>query len=181
MIAEHQVTQGSEAWLQARIGRFTGSNAYKLLGSFGASEYAKAIEQSFKGNFYTKRGATLEPQAIELYERITKTKVSTCGFVTNSKYPTALYSPDALTDTLVIEVKCFNEQGHSDIAKGDIPLKVLAQIYFGMLITERKAAHLVIYNPDLDAKDAFKIIPIKYNPAIQANFRRILNTASVSV
>lgn len=174
MITLHSLLQGSPEWHQARKGMFTGSNAHKLLGSFGASEYAKAIEQSFTGNFYTKRGHLLESECIEFYEAITKTSVATCGFVTNSKYPTALYSPDGLTDSLVVEVKCFNEKEHMKIYNGDIPLKVLAQVYFGMMICEKKAAHLVIYNPSLEAKDALKIIPIKYNKAIADNFKRIL-------
>lgn len=181
MITEHQVIQGSSEWQEARKGKFTGSNAYKLLGSFGASEYAKAIIDSFKGNYHTRRGTTLEPEALEFYEAIKRVTVKHCGYVTNSDYPDCLYSPDGLTDDLVIEVKCFNKDNHTDISEGNIPLKVLAQVHFGMLITERKAAHLIIYNPDLDAKDALKIILIKYNATIQDNFKRILNNTSVMV
>lgn len=174
MITEHQILQGSDEWHEARRGKFTGSNAYKLLGSFGASEYAKAIQDSFKGNFFTKRGHILEDEAIELYETIKRTAISRIGFVTNDLYPSCLYSPDGLTPTLVIEVKCFNPAAHMKIAGGEIPMKILAQIHFGMLICERQAAQLIIYNPDIDAGDALKIIDIKFNKAIADNFKRIL-------
>lgn len=183
----HDVEQGSPAWHEARRGRYTGSNAHKLLGSFGATEYAKAVQDSFRGNFHTKRGHLLESDAIRLYEMISKEKVQTCGYVLNNKYPTALYSPDGLTDTHVIEVKCFSKKEHLKIYNGELPLKILAQIYFGMLICERKAGKLLIYNPDFakqeidgsinadyDPKKAFKIIDIKYDASILRNFKRIL-------
>lgn len=188
MVTTHDVIQGSDEWHTARRGRYTGSNAHKLLGSFGATEYAKAVQDSFKGNFYTKRGHVLESGAIDLYEMITKEQVQTCGYVLNDKYPNALYSPDGLTDTHVIEVKCFNVIEHLKIYDGNVPLKILAQIYFGMLICERKKGRLVIYNPDFaketlngipninyDPKLAFKVIEIKYDTAILNNFKRILD------
>lgn len=177
MITTHDIEQGSPAWHEARAGKFTGSNADKLLSSFGAHEYAKAIEASFTGNFHTKRGHILEDEAIELYTTITKQDVKHCGFVTNSEYPDCLYSPDGLTDTHIIEVKCFAEKAHMAIFKGDIPRKVLAQVHFGMLICERKAGRLVIYNPDLQPQKAFKIIEIAYDQRIQDNFKRILQGA----
>lgn len=174
MITLHSVEQGSPEWLEARRGKFTGSNAHKLLSSFGAHEYAKAIEDSFTGNYYTARGHILEDEAIELYETISGDTVSHCGFVTNSLYPDALYSPDGLSDDHLIEVKCFGARPHLAIYNGDIPLKILAQIHFGMLITGKRAARLVIYNPELDDRMAFKIIDIAHNDNIANNFKRIL-------
>lgn len=70
MITTHQVQQGSDEWKEARVGKYTGSNAYKLLSSFGATEYAKAINDSFTGNFHTERGHILEEEAVDLYETI---------------------------------------------------------------------------------------------------------------
>lgn len=170
----HQTAQGSNAWHEARQGKFTGSNAHKLLGSFGASEYAKAIQSTFKGNFHTKRGHILEEEAIELYEKIKHQHVDRPGFVTNTDFPNCLYSPDGLTDSLVIEVKCFGEAPHMKLFNGDIDIKILAQIHFGMMICGKKAAQLIIYNPELDAKLAFKIIDISFNRKINNNFKRIL-------
>lgn len=174
IITVHNVEQGTEEWHQAREGKFTGSNAHKLLGSFGASEYAKAIESSFKGNFFTKRGHILEDETIEIYEAITGRTIERPGFVTNSNYPACLYSPDGLDGDHVIEVKCFGEKPHMEIFKGDIPIKILAQVHFGMLICGKKKAKLVIYNPELDTEYAYKVIDIPFNRNIQNNFKRIL-------
>lgn len=179
MITLHDTVQGSDEWKQARLGKFTGSNAHKLLSSFGAHEYAKAIEDSFTGNYYTKRGHLLEDEALELYEKITKSTVMHTGFVTNDKYVDCLYSPDGLHDEYVIEVKCFGEKPHMAIYNGDIPMKVLSQVHFGMMICEKQAGRLVIYNPDLDAKLALKIIDVPFNQNIHNNFKRILEAARV--
>lgn len=179
MIQIHQTDQGSESWLELRRGLYTGSNAHKLL-KHGAIDYSlNEGAGTFKGNFHTRRGHILEDEAIELYQKIKNIDVLRPGFVTNTKYPKAGYSPDGLTDSLVIEVKCFAEKKHMQLYNGDIPLEVLAQVYFGMLICEKPAAHLVIYNPSLDpdkytVKEQFKIIEIKNRRAVMQNFRRIL-------
>ncbi|HEX4775065.1 MAG TPA: YqaJ viral recombinase family protein [Candidatus Saccharimonadales bacterium] len=175
-ITLHDVEQGSEAWHELRTGKYTGSNAYKLLGSFGATEYAQAIRNSFRGNFHTKRGHILENEAIELYEAIKTITVLRTGFVTNSKYPTCLYSPDGLAPAALLEVKCFDIPEHRKLIKGEIKLSILAQIHFGLLITEQPIAHLIAYNPskELTAQEQFRIIEVKPNRNIQTNFKRIL-------
>lgn len=182
MITIHDdIEQGSDAWHEARKDKFTGSNAYKLLSSFGAGDHAKSVTSDFKGNFHTKRGHLLESEAIELYEQISGQTVQTCGFVTNDAYPNALYSPDGLTDSHVIEVKCFSEAPHLAIYKAEdwmsVPVKILAQIYFGMMICEKQAARLIIYNPRLDTQRAFRYIDIPHNPNIEARLGKILHDA----
>lgn len=188
MITIHQVEQGSDAWLELRRDLYTGNNADKLL-SFSESKkiidgvvssYALNEITGFRGNFYTKRGHLLEDEAIEIYEAITKTAVDRPGFVTNDRFPTCGYSPDGLAPAPLIEIKCFTEEKHMKLIDGNIPLKILAQIHFGMLITERPFAHLIPYNPKLDDKMAFKIITIKTNRKIQNNFKRILQAKEVA-
>lgn len=178
MVTLHDVLQGSPEWLAARENMYTGSNAYKLLTSFGAGDHAKAVHSEFKGNFHTMRGHLLEDEAIELYEAITNTKVSHIGYITNDFYNNCLYSPDGFTDSHLIEVKCFSEKPHMELwnAKStlEIPLKILAQIYYGMMITEKRKARLVIYNPRLEAKKAFKITDIDYEPLINKRLTKIL-------
>lgn len=179
MIVHHDVEQGTDKWHALRDPLYTGSNADKLLKN-GAGSYALAKGSGFKGNFFTRRGHTLEDEAIELYQQI-KREVGIrledgrrVGFVTNTKYPTCGYSPDDIYPDRTIECKAFNEAGHMAMFNGLVPLKVLAQCHFGMLVCGVRICHLIIYNPDLEAKYAFKIIVIKWNPAIAANFRRKL-------
>lgn len=189
----HEVAQNSKAWLALRAPLYTGSGAHKLL-RYGAIEYSKAGQGSFKGNFWTKRGHLLEDQAIGLFERIKQVKClvnadgDRIGFVTNTRYPGCGYSPDGITDLWVVEVKCFDRKKHLAIYNtGVLPLEIMAQIQFGLMICERQVAYLVIYNPDFakqvidgernpdyDPKKAIKIIEIKARPATHVNYRRIL-------
>lgn len=182
MVTIHNVNQGSDEWHQIREGKYTGSNAHKLL-RYGASEFARTAQSGFHGNFFTERGHILEDEAIELYERITRRHILRPGFVTNERYPSCGYSPDGLDGSLggrngilgtLLEVKCFQKAKHLRVASGEIPLEVLAQIHFGLLICNLRQARLIVYDPDLEPKLAFKIIDIKYNRTIANNFKRIL-------
>lgn len=200
MITFHDVEQGTEKWLELRADKYTGSNADKLL-KFASSykivngiksRYSVAEITGFQGNFWTKRGHLLEDEAISLYERIKKEEVRRYGFVTNDKYLDCGYSPDGYREDRTIEVKCFSEKLHMQLFNGDIPMKVLAQIHFGLLICEKKQCDLVIYNPrfakkiidgepnvNYDPKKAIKIITIKTQPKIAANFKRILKDVPI--
>jgi len=195
VITEHDVEQGSPEWHALREPLYTGANADRLL-RFGQIDYSRNPDAAFGGNFYTKRGHLLEAKAIALYERIQQCSVRSVGFVTNSLYPQCGYSPDGLLPEILIEVKCFNKSLHLKMWKATkpaeilalIPFKVLAQVHYGMFITGRKVAHLLIYNPefakrtlpdgspnpDYDPKKAFKIITIRRESAIAANLKRIL-------
>jgi hypothetical protein len=197
MIKVHDVEQGSPEWHALRSGKYTGANADKLLAYASqikvvngvASSYAITEITGFGGNFFTRRGHQLEDEALELYATITGHRVSRPGFVTNDDYTDCGYSPDGHDDGLEIplEVKCFEETKHLRMYKGDVSMKILAQIHFGQLIWEKHGARLLIYNPNFakkelngppnpnyDPRKAFKIIDVKYNRNIQNNFKRIL-------
>jgi hypothetical protein len=75
VITVHEVEQGTEEWQLLRIGKYTGSNAHKLL-KYGARAYSLTEAGNFSGNFWTKRGHMLEDEAIELYQEITGHQVS---------------------------------------------------------------------------------------------------------
>lgn len=181
MIKTHLVNQGSDEWLELRAGKYTGSNAHKLL-RFGAIDYSLTEQSSFGGNFYTKRGHLLEDQAITVYQKITGATVERPGFVTNSLFSDCGYSPDGIdaSNNVLLEVKCFNADRHLKIAGGDVPLEILAQIHFGMLIAGFKSARLLLFNPELARGDnpqpklAFYMMDIKHNPVIARNFKNIL-------
>lgn len=172
MIKIHQVKQGSPAWQTLREGKYTGSNADKLL-KFGTIDYSRTEDSEWQGNFHTRRGHILEQEAIELYEQIKVIKVDRPGFVTNDKFPECGYSPDGLTEDRTIEVKAFEAEKHREAADTP-PLKIKAQCHFGMVICDKKLCDLLLYNPDLPADEALIILTIRQNPLVKANFMRIL-------
>lgn len=145
-----EVIQNTEEWNRLHDDRATGSNADLLL-TRGLDEALKQDFGNFRGNYYTQRGHILEEEAIEVYEAIHAVIVARVGFVINDKFPNAGCSPDGIDGDWLLEVKCFGEKKHLSIRKaGDIPFKIMAQLQFNMMISGKKKARLILYNPDVE-------------------------------
>lgn len=167
MIVHHDVIQGSPAWKLLRKELWTGSIAVRLLQGKGLPH-----DYDFDGNKYTKRGQLLESIAIAEYERRVGRKVARPGFVTNTVYPNAGYSPDAIDRKILIEIKALNGERHDKLAAGEIPLIYAVQVYFGMIITGLRKARLLAFNPECEQQ--LTVIDITYDKLIGNNIRRKL-------
>lgn len=167
MIIIHDVIQGTPAWKLLRKGLWTGTTAIRLLQGKPLLE-----ESDFNGNWATKRGQALEPIAIAEYERVVGRKVQRPGFVTNTVYTNAGYSPDAIDRRILLEVKCFNGERHEALVAGKIPLEVMVQILFGMIITGCRRARLLAFNPEYS--EQLTIIEVSYDKVIGNNIRKKL-------
>lgn len=171
MIIFHNIEQGSEKWKKLRAPLWTGSKAIRLL-------QGKPLprETDWGGNNATRRGHALEIVAIREYERKYQCKVLRPGFITNSVYPNAGYSPDGIHGSrrygYLLEIKAFNGIRHEKMVAGEIPLEVRVQIFFGMIISGYRKARLVAINPD--AEDQMTTIEITYDKLIGNNIRRKL-------
>jgi len=165
MIRYYNFEQRSEKWYIYRKGKWTGSTAIDLL----KGKKSPPENDSSFDNRHMLRGRVLEKLAIETYERKYKREVAHYGFVTNSKYPHAGYSPDGVEPGMLIEVKCLKLEKHDAIVTGMIPIptEYRAQIQFGLLITELPKARLILYNPDSDTP--LFILDTEADPKIQAN------------
>lgn len=126
------------------------------------------------GNDATRRGHALEVASIREYERKYRCKVQRPDFVTNSVYPNAGYSPDGIDGGWLIESKSFNGKRHDDLAAGKIPLEVQVQIYFGMIITGKRKARLLAYNPEVIDAPELTVIEVAYDKVIGNRIRKLL-------
>lgn len=155
MIRYYHLDQRSEKWHKMREDKWTGSVAIKLL------QGAKTPPNvTIPDNKYMQRGRILEPLAAEAYEHKTGHKMAHFGFVTNSKYKHAGYSPDGIEDDMVDEIKCVNVEKHMAVGTGarPIPVEWMTQTHFGIVITELHKIRLILYNPD--AEIPLFILPI---------------------
>lgn len=160
----HDLKQGTQEWFALHKGRVTGSNAFEFLRTNKIPEF-----KSGGDNYWSERGKILEDQSINIYEQIKQCKVEHCGFVTNDKYKHAGYSPDGFNSKL-IESKSFKDEKHLALTdEYSLPPEVRAQVQLGMLVMELPETDVLLYNPDVDIKNAFKIINIKANKSIQDN------------
>lgn len=167
MIIFHDCIQGSPEWHELRKDLWTGSKAIRLL-------QGKPLprDYEFGGNIHTRRGHALEGIAIQEYERLVRKPVRRIGFVTNTVYPNAGYSPDGIQGKMLLEVKALNGKRHEKLAAGYIPLEYLVQIYFGMIITGLRKAKLLAFNPEY--KQQLTILDVFYDKAIGNNIRNRL-------
>lgn len=167
MIIWHDVQQGSPEWHALRAPLWTGSKAIKLL-------QGKPLPQDreWDGNDATRRGQMLEVSAIREYERKYGTKVLRPGFVTNSVYPNAGYSPDGIAGQWLLEAKALNGARHESLIAGNIPLEYQVQIFFGMIITGKRKGRLLAFNPEYEQQ--LTILELDYDKLIGNNIRRKL-------
>lgn len=171
MIILHDVKQRSPEWFKLREDKWTGSTALPLL------QGKRLPPHSDYQNNAMMRGRLLEPVAIREYETRTGIDVFTIGFVTNTDYPSAGYSPDGIVGKTLLEVKCLNGERHEALVRGEIPLEYKAQIYFGMVICELKSAKLLAFNPEYEQQ--LTVITVPYDKAITDNIRMKLDIIGV--
>ena len=163
----NDIHQRSEEWHNIRLGRVGGSES-SVLSVKGKSEsglgaaaftllYEKAYEiiqeEPVKENIVTfamQRGMDLEPEAIHEYELSKMVKVDQVGYILNSDFKYAGYSPDGLVgEDGLIEVKCpGNSEFMRQIITNEIPKQYFCQMQWGMFISGRKWCDYVVYNPD---------------------------------
>lgn len=156
--------QGSDAWLQSRLGRPTASNFGKLITPTGkASTSSEAyineliaqritgeIPEFFKSEAM-QRGNDLEPSAKALYEFTRDVEVVEVGLCLHDEFDCGA-SPDGLVgDDGGLEIKCPLPHTHvSYLRDGNMPSKYIPQVQGCLWITEREWWDFMSYNPYME-------------------------------
>lgn len=156
--------QGSEEWLQSRLGKPTASNFGKLITPTGkpsasADGYInELIAQRITGElpeFYTnsamERGNELEPAAKALYEFTYGVEVVEAGLCLHNTLDCGA-SPDGLVgDDGGLEIKCPLPHNHiASLRSGDVTTKYIPQIQGCLWITGREWWDFMSYHPAME-------------------------------
>lgn len=163
MIEIYDMPQGSEAWLRARLGLVTMSNAATILakGKDGGASLTRAkymrelAAERISGeltdgytNIFMERGKLQEAEARGLYALCRDVEPELVGFIRNGNQGC---SPDALLGTDgMLEVK--TRLGHLQIElllADKFPAEHRAQVQGGLWIAEREYCDLAVYSPGL--------------------------------
>lgn len=154
--------QGSDEWLQSRLGVATASNFSKIVTSKGDlakpyTEYALELasqtlleepEESFK-SYDMERGNELEPLAREAYEQYNFCTVKEVGLMISDCGNWGASSDGLVSDDGSIEIKCPKANNHTKyITDNKCPTKYIAQIQGGLMLSGRKWCDFVSYHPD---------------------------------
>jgi hypothetical protein len=156
--------QGSDEWLQSRLGKPTASNFGKLITPTGkpsasADGYInELIAQRITGElpeFYTnsamERGNELEPAAKALYEFTYGVEVVEAGLCLHDEFDCGA-SPDGLVgDDGGLEIKCPLPHNHiAYLRSGDVTTKYIPQIQGCLWITGREWWDFMSYHPAME-------------------------------
>ncbi len=151
--------QGSLEWLAQRAGRMTASRFADVLAKPDTAAYRgyllqivteRLTGQPQESGFINDAmiwGTATEPLARAAYEVNTGELVTECGLILRDDWIGG--SPDGLVgDDGLIEIKCPKSTTHIDwIDAQRLPAKHKAQVQGLMLVTGRKWAHFVSYDP----------------------------------
>ena len=160
-----KMKQGSDEWIQERLGIPTASKFNKILTPTGqlsksSTDYMyELIAESVIGqpcdtgrSQFMERGTELEADAIDLYEFEKDVDVERVGFCLRDDGLVGC-SPDGLIENNGgLEVKCPMAKGHIKYLLGDVAKEHKLQIQGGLWIAEREWWDVVSYSPVMPSK-----------------------------
>lgn len=159
------MTQGSDEWFAARLGKVTASRIADLMartktgwGAGRANYMAELLCERLTGqtaerftNAAMQWGTDTEPQARAAYEFLTGNTVTEVGFADHPRIAMSGASPDGLVgaDGLV-EIKCPNSATHIETLLSEtVPGKYRMQMLWQMACTGRAWCDFVSFDPRL--------------------------------
>ena len=181
------LTQGSEQWLAARVGKLTASNASKIITAGGKLSTQRTAymdelisdcfcpgQNAWQGNANTDRGTAMEPLARAAFESRLSLEVEEVGFVTREDgvigcSPDGLIPNTGLVDEYDagLEIKCPLPKTHLRyLMDGSLPDSYKPQVHFSMMVTGLPW-HFFSYCPGMKPLHLF-VEPDAYTAKLQA-------------
>ena len=159
----YNMPQGSDEWLQERVGLVTMSRAKDLIANGRGSKpsqtrltylmtlAAERVSGMPADNYVSRdmeRGMFLETYAIEAFELATDTRWKSIGLAKTDCERIGA-SPDAISDNAGLEIKCPAPKKHIANVIGDGLNDYIAQVQGCMWVCEREHWWLVSYCPQV--------------------------------
>ena len=175
------IEQGTEAWMQCRLGKATASKMQDITAktksgwSASRANYAAQLicerltgkpTESFASAAMVW-GTEKESEARAAYSFYTDAEVTEVGFIDHPSIPRSGASPDGLVgEDGLIEIKCPNTATHLEtLLGGGIDLKYQKQLIWQMACTGRQWCDFVSFDPRLPAELQIKTIRFKREEA----------------
>ena len=168
--------QGSKAWADQRLGRFTasrfadlmtnnrkgdapGETALKYIMEIAIERLTGQPLDTFKGNAATEWGNEWEAKARKKAEEKIG-PIALSNFVVKSKYVGG--SPDGLTDDAIVEIKCpYNSIYHLQrLEAGECPKEYYPQVQGNIWINDKQRAWYIDYDPRFPATSELLIVEV---------------------
>ncbi len=157
--------QGSQEWINARLGSVGGSSFSQIITSKGkpsasakklmyrlAGESVSGTAEESYTNHHMERGIALEPEARVFYEFLTGNKVRQIALC-RSDIPRVHVSPDGIMPEMNrgLEIKCPSMAVHVEyLVNGTLPTTYKAQVQGSMLVLQYDTFDFMSYYPGID-------------------------------
>lgn len=172
------IEQGSDQWLQMRLGKLTASRMADVLATTKSGPSASRknylaqlvaerltgqIAESFS-NGAMAWGTEHEPLARAEYEILTDCSVEQVAFIDHPDIEWCGASPDGLVLDGLIEIKAPNTATHIEYLLGRVPPpKYVPQMLLQMACTGRRWCDFVSYDPRMP--QAHRLFVVRFEPA----------------
>lgn len=172
------ITQGSEEWMQCRIGKVTASRLNDVMATLKSGGEA-ATRKNYRAQLIAERltgvkadsfsnsamqwGTEMEPIARANYEILLGVDVDQVGFIDHPSISMSGASPDGLigVDGL-IEIKCPNTATHIEyLISGVVPSEYHNQMLWQMECTGRKWCDFASFDPRMP--EEMQLFIVKFN------------------
>jgi hypothetical protein len=186
-MTEQTIEYGSLEWRKQRLGNFTASEIYKLMGARGGVETQTAqsyilekvaevltgipADMGFTGSAATEWGVQHEPDAREYYEIAFRCEVDLTGYIVADFAPEAGGTPDGIiaAKNKGIEIKCpYNSMNHIRylMIKNTNQLKIISPQYYWqvqmyMMLSYLDEWDFVSYDPRFTGKKRMFVFTVK--------------------
>lgn len=166
MIIVDELIQGSDEWLNARLGIPTASCFDKVITATGKpssqsdaymhqllAEWLTGEQMSFTTNQWIERGNELEPQARTAYEFMQDQEVTEVGLVYRDERKLIAVSPDGLCKQTNsgLEIKCPAPHTHvANLLTGEMPSKYKPQVQGNIWVCEADYWDFMSYHEQME-------------------------------
>ena len=166
VIDTRAMIQGSEEWLNSRLGKITASALSDIMKKtkYGESTYKtrKRMELAIERltgkeashtpmNQFMRDGVEREPIARDLFQAVTGKDVDLCGSFNHPDIPMSSASPDGLIvdENAVLEIKCPTAVTHAyNLLSRKMDTRYVYQIQWQMACYEADYGYFASYHPD---------------------------------
>lgn len=167
--------QKSNEWLNARLGKVTGTGLKKIVGTKTTRDeyFYELLAQRLSCEPHDdenamERGDRLEEEARQEFERVYKKKVERIGFILSDENQNIACSPDGLIKNKgvyneALEIKCLSSKNYlKAVIENQIPKDYYAQVVNYFIVNDDlKKLYFFLYDPRVQIKPYHTIEVLK--------------------
>lgn len=198
-MSNEELTQGSEAWFQARLGRITASRLGDVMRKtkWGESTYKErlrlelAIERitgksasNVVMNKAMQDGVEREPDARALFEAVTGKEVALCGSFDHPEIVNTSASPDGLIrgENATLEIKCPTHSTHAkNLLSDTMPKNYIYQVQWQIDCTESDYAYFASYHPDYPPELRLKWVKVERDDEVIKSLKEAVRQFDIEI